>query len=135
MEPGTRTLWGDPALDVIQGSGARLVASSQPIADGDTADFWLTAYCELEGGNGVGCPDYGTKWAPIPIGNLSGFVTLRRRPGGHGNDQAGGPIFDAVVVADGRGYEFTLDGDVTRSDFERLMASVNFGPVSSTSRT
>ena len=130
-QPGTRTPWGDPALDVIQGSGARLVASSQLIADGDTADLWLTAYCELEGGNGAGCPDYGTKWTRIPIGNLSGFVTLDGVPAAGGTIKLGGPVFDAVVVASNRGYEFTLDGDVTRSDFERLMASVNFGPVSS----
>ena len=130
-QPGTRTGWGDPALDVIQGSGARLVASSQALAKGDTPDLWLVAYCELQGGNGSGCPDYGTKWSRIPIGNQSGFVTLDGVPAAGGTIKLGGPIFDAVVVANGRGYEFTLDGDVDRSAFERLMASVNFGPVSS----
>ena len=96
---------------MIQGSGARLVASSQLIADGDTADLWLAAYCELQGGNGAGCPDFRTG-ARIPIGNLVGFVTLDGVPAAAGTIKLGGPVFGAVVVANGRGYEFTLDGDV-----------------------
>ena len=41
--PGTRTTWGDPALDVIQSPAARLVAASQPLADGQSPETWFQA--------------------------------------------------------------------------------------------
>ena len=37
-----------------------------------------------------------------------------------------GVIFDAAVVVDRRGYEFTLDGHVDRALFDALLASVSF---------
>lgn len=129
--PGARTVWGDPALDILTGYGVRLVASSQPIAGGDPPELWLTGYCELEGTNGAGCADYAATWAPISIGGQPGFVTLDGVTASPGTIKPGGPIFDAVVVANGRGYEFTLDGDTDRASFERLMATVTFTPASS----
>jgi len=35
-------------------------------------------------------------------------------------------MYDAVVVHNGRGYEFTLDGNANRNLFERLLATVTF---------
>jgi hypothetical protein len=129
--PGTRTFWGDPALDILTGYGVRFVASSQPVAEGDTPELWLTGYCVLQGVNGAGCSDYPTKWTPISIGGQPGFVTLDGVTAGPGTMKPGGTIYDAVVVANGRGYEFTLDGDTDRQSFDRLMASVTFTPASS----
>jgi len=121
--PGTTTLWGDPALDVLTGYGVRLVASSQPLAAGDTPELWLSRYC--------GCPDFAAEWTPISIGGQPGFVTLDGVPALPGTIKPGGPIFDAVVVVNRRGYEFTLDGDTDRWSFDRLMAAVSFTPASS----
>lgn len=126
--PGTTTLWGDPALDVIQSSDARLVAASQPLTDGQSPEAWYEAYC---GGNPVTdeCRAYATKWSAIQIGSQTGFLATDGIPAARGTIKPGGPIFDAVVVVDGRGYEFTLDGSVDRSLFEHLLAAVTFIPV------
>jgi hypothetical protein len=124
--PGTQTLWGDPALDVIQSADARLVASSQALTEGQTPDAWYQAYCA--GGEVVtdACRSYATRWAPIMIDSKSGFLDLDGVQASPGTIKPGGPIFDAVIVVDGRGYEFTLDGNVDRALFDQLLASVKF---------
>jgi hypothetical protein len=60
------------------------------------------------------------------IGGHAGYVTLDGVPALPGTIRRGGPIFDAVVVGDGRAYEFTLDGAVDRALFNGLLASVSF---------
>ena len=120
------TNWGSPALDVIEGAGTRLVASSQPLAAGQSPEAWYQAYCA--GGQEVtnACRDYATTWAPIAIGSAMGYVDLDGVPALQGSIKPGGPLFDAVVVTDGRGYEFTLDGAGDHALFEQLLASVTF---------
>ena len=118
--PGTETLWGDPALDSIATSEARLSAASQPLAAGQTSDEWLVAYCRSSQTSGASCGP------PIAIGGATGYVTEDGGSALGGTVTAGGVIFDAAVVVDGRGYEFTLDGHVDRALFDALMASVTF---------
>ena len=118
--PGTETLWGDPALDSIATSEARLSAASQPLAPGQTADEWLVAYCRSSGTSGASCGP------PIAIGPATGYVDENGGSASGGTVATGGVIFDAAVVVDGRGYEFTLDGHVDRALFDALMASVTF---------
>ena len=121
---GKVTNWGSPALDVIEGADTRLVASSQPLATGQSPEAWYQAYCA--GGQEVtnACRDYATTWAPIAIGSAMGYVDLDGVPALQGSIKPGGPLFDAVVVTDGRGYKFTLDGAGDRALFEHLLASV-----------
>ena len=55
-----------------------------------------------------------------------GYVDENGSPASGGTVTAGGVIFDAAVVVDGRGYEFTLDGHVDRALFDALLGSVTF---------
>jgi hypothetical protein len=41
-----------------------------------------------------------------------------------------GHIFDVVVVAGGRGYNFTMEGDVDHAFFLAMLATVVFTPGS-----
>jgi hypothetical protein len=125
--PNTHTLWGDPALDTLQSQSARFVAASQPLADGQTADAWYQAYCTLGRLSSEACAAVPGSWSTIEIGSLTGYATLDGERSLPGSIVPGASVFDAVVVTDGRGYEFTLDGAVDRSLFERMLASVTFG--------
>ena len=124
--PGTRTMWGDPALDVIQSSAARLVAASQPLADGQSPEAWFQAYCAGDGVVTDACRTYATTWRQVQIGPETGFIAIDGAPAPSGSIKPGGPIFDAVVVVGGRAYEFKLDGNVDRRLFEHLLAAVSF---------
>lgn len=131
---GTDTLWGDSTLDTIGTSDARLAIGSQPLAgtlyvdrqlrQGQTADDWLLAHCGSTGPTAAAC---GSR---ILIGGQPGWLHEDGAPASGGTVATGGVIFDAAVVYEDRGYEFTLDGKVDRALFDVLMASVTFEPDS-----
>lgn len=125
--PGTVTNWGNPALDELRGSAARLVVASQPLDNSQSANDWFIAYCR-QGGNPLtrDCSQVPSIWPTIAIGKETGYVDIDGLTALQGTIKPGGPLFDAVAVVDGRGYEFTLDGNVTRADFERLLATTVF---------
>lgn len=124
---GRRTLWGDPALDALTGKTARFVAAAQPLAPGQTAAEWFTAYCQL-GGSAPDCTNPMGTWRKVQIGTTLGYVDLDGVKAASEGIVAGGVIFDAVAVAGGRGYELTLDGDVNRSSFDRMLVTVRLTP-------
>ena len=118
------TNWGSPALDVIEGSGhatRRLIAAA---GHGAFARGVVPGVLRRRSGGHQRRRDYGTTWAPIAIGSAMGYVDLDGVPAFQGSIKPGGPLFDAVVVTDGRGYKFTLDGAGDRALFEHLLASV-----------
>ena len=47
---GKVTNWGSPALDVIEGADTRLVASSQPLATGQSPEAWYQAVLRRRSG-------------------------------------------------------------------------------------
>ena len=124
--PGTATAWGDPENDQLASSTARLVIASQPLQAGETPATWIAGYCERGGTDAQTCSRYATDWPSIPAGNQTAFVDLDGVPASEGTIKPGGPVFDAVAVVNGQGYEFTLDGAVTRADFQRLLATIVF---------
>ncbi len=118
----TWTTPGDPALDAISSADARLSVASQPLTAGQSPDLWLGAYCH----RAAAAPCSGT----ITIGGVTGSLAQDGGPAAGGPVQLGRIIFDAGVVVDRRGYEFTLDGHVDRALFEALLASVSFDAAS-----
>ena len=125
---GKRSLWNDPELDTLSGTDARLVAASQPLGAGKTAHDWYVGYCGVNGGAAASCPSAVAQWLPIQIGSTTGYVDANGDLADNGI-VPGGVIFDAVAVAGDRGYEFTLDGKVDRTSFDRLLAGVNLVPA------
>jgi len=130
--PGTETRWGDPALDVLQSPAARVVAASQPLADGQTPDQWYQAYCRL-GAPKPDCAAYATTWKQVGVGPSKGYLDIDGQPALPGSIKVGAPMYDAVIVVNGRGYEFTLDGDAPRAVFDQLLATVRFIPATGVS--
>ena len=123
--PGTVTSWGNPALDVVRSHDARFVAASQLLQPGQTPEQWYIAYCDPSGKNQA-CRNYATTWTPIAIGPDRGYVDIDGGPALPPSLEPGAPMYDAVIVHNGRGYEFTLDGNADRRLFERMLASVSF---------
>ena len=121
---GTSTNWGNPALDSIKTSNVRLVVASQQLASGQTADAWLTAYCKSGGKSASSCGPQ------IKIGSETGYLDADGEPAAGGAIVDGSLIFDAAVVAGGRGYEFTMDGLLDRAYFQALLDTVRFDAAS-----
>jgi hypothetical protein len=127
--PGAATLWGDPALDVIRGSDIRLVAASQPLVQGQTADDWYRAYCTS--GAVTGCATAPTGWTHVTIDRQSGYVDLDGLVASGGTMVPGGRIYDAIVVSHGRAYAFTMDGNLDRGVFNAILATIQLRPPTS----
>lgn len=122
--PGPGLTWGNAGLDELRGATARLVGTSQPLAAGQSAEAWMRAY----GGDP-------SAWHPIAIGDQTGFIAYDGSMAASGTIVPGGLLFDAVVVVDGRGYNFTLDGYVDHDYFAAMLATVVLDPASAVDPT
>jgi hypothetical protein len=114
----TWTTPGDPTLDTIASKDARLSVASQPLTAGQSPDEWLAEYCHYAAAASCG--------ATIKIGGETGSLAQDGGAAAGRTVAVGGVIFDAAIVVDRRGYEFSLDGQVDRGLFDALLASVHF---------
>ena len=141
-QPGTAILWGDATLDAIQTSDARFVAAGQKLVAGQTAAQWLKAYCLGAAKDTGQCDSVPQSWEPITIAALQyapgtldpktdagAYIDLNGVPAAPGTITPGGKVFDAVVVNNGTGWAFTLDGDVDRQMFDAFLDKVNLLPA------
>jgi len=122
---GSEIGWGDPALDTLTGTDLRFVGASQPQLADQPPAAWYRAVCQL--GGGPACETAPTGWEPITIDGQPGYLddvwaTAQQSivPGGH--------FYDAVIVLEGRGYEFTLDGNVDRGVVAAFLATIHLTP-------
>ena len=123
-QPGVILQWGSPALDELVGSTARFVGASQALLPGQSADAWLQAF---SAGSCLGVP---ANWHPVSIGGLDGLIDADGCDAPGAPLGKGGQLFDAVVVTGGRAYNFTMDGQVTHTDFVAVLATVILDPGS-----
>ena len=121
---GVVNQWGSPALDELRGSTARLVGASQPLAPGQTADAWLAAFA------GQACITPRDSWLTVRIGTATGFIDADGCEAPDPPLGKGGAVYDAVVIVDGRAYDFTMDGELSHTDFVAVLATVALDPVS-----
>lgn len=121
---GVVNQWGSPALDELRGSAARFVGASQPLAPGQTADAWLSAF------SGQGCITPRDKWLTVRIGIATGLIDADGCEAPDPPHGKGGAVYDAVVIVGGRAYDFTMDGELSHSDFVALLATVSLDPGS-----
>jgi hypothetical protein len=64
----------------------------------------------------------------LTIGGQPGKIDYDGGPANGGTITPGGVMFDAVVIAGGRAYNFNMDGKVDRATFEAFLATVAFDP-------
>jgi hypothetical protein len=121
---GVVNAWGSPALDELRGATARFAGSSQPLAPGETADQWLAAYATSA------CITPRSSWPSVDIGSATGLIDSDGCEAPDPPIGKGGPLFDAVVVVGGRAYSFTMDGELSHSDFVSFLAAVTLDPAS-----
>jgi len=104
----------------------RLSAASQALADGQTAESWRSGYIGAE----PTCDGISRLPAEVDVGGQTGTVTLNGCLAAGGGIAPGGVVYDVIVVVDGRGYDFTVDGIVDAAYVQALLATVTFDPAS-----
>jgi hypothetical protein len=128
---GVRNAWGSGMNDELSlPDVARFSGASQRLAEGQTAEEWLRLSTGYEDPSVM---------PTIDIGDQQGFIDADGTavPSGitPGSVASGGVMYDVVVVVDGRGYNFNMDGVVDRSSFEAMLASVTFDAGSAVDAT
>ena len=120
---GDVNLWNSGFNDELSlvGAGMRFSGASQSLAEGQTADQWLTAYA---GGSNRGA------WLPISIGGQTGYLTANGVAAAGGTIAPGGVMFDAVVIDSDRAYNFNMDGKLDRATFDAIVATIALDPTS-----
>jgi hypothetical protein len=119
-------VWGSGINDELRSGSVRFSAASQRLAQGETADAWYQA-------NQPFSTTPRQDWKPVKIGGRTGWLTANGRSGlpvgGLGGTITPGSLYyDAVIVVDGRGYDFNMDGLVDYESFEAMLGSVTFEP-------
>jgi hypothetical protein len=116
---------GDPAADELGGTDARLFATQQIYAAGQTAQAWLQAYCDLH--RQSGCTST-SGWEHILVAGFPAYVDVDGVTLPQGAVTPGGRRFEAVVTLGTRAYVFAMDGNVDRGSFDAILGSVALTP-------
>jgi hypothetical protein len=128
-QAGAINQWGSAALDELRGSTARFVGASQRLAPGQTADAWLSDFATQA------CITPRDKWLSVRIGASAGLIDADGCEAPDPPLGKGGSLYDAVVIVDGRAYNFTMDGELSHSDFIAVLATVALDPASAVDLT
>ena len=115
--PGAVNNWGTGIDDEIATDAARFSGASQALQPGQSVEQWLDLYA-------AGADR--TSWPTVEIGGNTGYIDADGVLARGGTVASGGVMYDAVVIVDGRAYNFNMDGRVDRSVFEAFLATVQF---------
>jgi hypothetical protein len=118
-EPGAPNFWDDPVGDRIESDTAGFRGTSQALAAGQSPDEWLNAYLASAP---TGCGER----EEVPVGGETATIDLN---GCAGLGRLGGSVFDVVLVAGNRGYNFTMEGDVDHALLIAMLATVSLDPA------
>lgn len=122
---------GNPAFDELQRAGeARLVVASQLLGAGQTDADWLAAFAHIYQGSAP-CGTAPSASPRLTIDGHSGYLVNVGCPLPADSTFSTPDIrFRAIVIADGRVYDIQLDGNVDRSYFDALVATIRLDPAS-----
>lgn len=123
-QTGVINQWGSTTLDELRGSTARFVGASQRLAPGQTVDAWLSEFAAQA------CITPRQNWLNVRIGAFTGLIDADGCETPDPPLGKGGALYDAVVIVDGRAYDFTMDGELSHSDFVAVLATVALDPAS-----
>jgi len=114
---GKTSYWDTPDGDRMESDSAGFRGTSQALAAGQSEAEWISQYIA----SSMPCGNR----EQVPVGAFVGTIDLNDCPG---MGRLGGRVFDIAVVAGGRGYNFTMEGQVDRNFFLAMLATVTFTP-------
>ena len=114
---GRTSFWETPDGDRIEGDSVGFRGTSQALASGQSESDWIYQYIA----SSMPCGNREL----VPVGSHTGTIDLNDC---RGMGRLGGRVFDLAVVAGGRGYNFTMEGEVDRNFFLAMLATVKFTP-------
>ena len=114
---GRASFWDTRDGDRLEGESAGFRGSSQALGSGQSAAEWMDQYMA----SSMPCG----KREQVRVSGAIGTIDLNDCPG---MGRLRGRVFDLVVVAGGRGYNFTMEGRVDRAFFLEELATVRFSP-------
>ena len=119
-----------PAQDRLElPAVARLVVASQPLGAGQTEEDWLAAFFQPYP-RANPCRSDRATWPRLQLDGASAYLDVIDCPTSRDDQIAARDMsFEALAFAGGRVYQFRLNGDVDRADFEALLGSVRFDPA------
>lgn len=116
------SFWDTPDGDRFDGRSVGFRGSSQALATGESAATWLDDYIK----SSMPC---GTQ-EQVAVGDHTGTVDINGCASEADHGGYGGRIYDVAVVVGGRGYNFTLEGQIDRTFWVAMLATVTFTPQS-----
>ena len=120
---GTRLVWGNPALDVIETGNVRLVVGSQRLDPGQSPTSWIQANCQLDTPASE-CAGLPGAWEKVTVDGVTGYRDADGGTPPFTGVAADGVLFAAEVVTADHAYEFAMDGHVDRPMFDAFLATV-----------
>ena len=122
----------NPSLDALGAADQRLSVTSRKLDKSQTPEAWVQAFCAITQTTwSPACDQDLNAWERVSLANGSSWVLV------NGDTAARFPEpdsreFIATAVAGGRGYEIRLEGNVERSLFDAILASMTLDPASAT---
>lgn len=114
---GNTSYWDTPDGDRMESDSAGFRGTSQALAAGQSEAQWITQYIA----SSMPCGNR----EQVPVGAFVGTIDLNDCTG---MGRLGGRVFDIALVVGGRGYNFTMEGQVDRNFFLAMLATVTFTP-------
>jgi len=115
---GDRDSSGRPSVDMLDGGSVVFTGTSEALVWGMTPAKWIGWYLATAGTDQCRVREY------TDFMGLTGLIDLN----GCSSPDMPGHIYSAAVVIDGRGYSFTMQGQVDHALFVSMLRTVSFGP-------
>jgi hypothetical protein len=106
--------WGQPDIDHLDGNHVAFWGTSQPLGPGQSATKWTNRYLVAVGGNKCGVQERVSVAGHVGVIDLNGCTS----------SELPGRVYDVVIVAGRRGYNFSMEGVVDRAFFLAMLATV-----------
>jgi hypothetical protein len=120
----------NPSLDAIGNADQRLSVTSRELDEGQSPTAWVQAFCAITRTDwSPACDQDPAAWERVPLANGDAWILV------NGDTAATFPVGDsrefiATAVSGGRAYEIRLEGNVERSLFDAILASITLDPAS-----
>jgi hypothetical protein len=103
-------------VDELSSSSVIFTGTSQALASGQSPARWIAAYLATAPANRCGVQEYMDFWGLVGLIYLGGCIST----------DLPGRIYDAAVVFGGRGYSFSMKGNVGQEFFVSMLRSITF---------